>query len=368
MDAQNNNNSDELVVEDPNNCNTSSNDNDNDENDNSTYKFSSPEAGAERLGKLPPNILSTLRSVNEEIIFDAFIVELKNRCHEHKNKLEKYSPERMWTQIVFSKCMNFRYQHFHSKPNSLENIPNDFLHFLRDSTIVNILQILVDVAQQSGFNAKQLLDGYNTDTTFNVNQKDYNDARERWNTCQRHYYDYVELFRHCTGMWRPNKNRQSDSTNRNSSEPKKVFDKKFSQAKINNPNKIQGNRPNYNRQNGTVNDRQIDTVHSRQSLTNTNNKRNYPMQNACTQPAENFQTRNYQNKTPYLMRTNDPCNSNTHTPHNFNVKIMTNENNNGRKQYTPGSYHNNNQQNNSGQNSDGGFRSGGRINYIKKSD
>jgi hypothetical protein len=270
--------------------------NENEKNTNFEYKFSSPEACAERLGKLPSNILSALRSLNEEVIFDIFITELKVRCHDCKNRLDKYSPERMWTQIVFSKCMDFKHEHFRNKNNNLDRVSTDFLTFMRNVDIVSILQILVDVAQQNGYHSKQLFDNLSNEHKMNyINQKDYDDAKNRWLLNQQQYHNYVNLFRHCTGTWKPMKKRSiSFQTNYNT------------------------NQANYN---------------TNQANYNTN-QTNYNTNQA------NYNTNQFNHNIP------------RDTIHLVPQRIVRNTNNFiGKKQYIPGSYKNYNNQN-----KDGGFR------------
>ena len=183
-------------VEDVNECN-------NDEVE-STRTFSSPEAGATRLGKLPPNVLVVLQLLDEETMFNALITELQNRCQECRTTLPVYDTNRMWIQMVFSYCMNFRREKIFSESGTTQDVPPEVLEYMHTTPIVSILQTFVDLAQQTGFQAQQFLDTLENEAVEKfVSIKDHDDACSNRNNLQRRYHDYVDLFRHCTGTWKP---------------------------------------------------------------------------------------------------------------------------------------------------------------------
>ena len=183
-------------VEDVNECN-------NDEEE-SARKFSSPEAGASRLDKLPPNVLVVLQLLDEDVMFYALIMELQTRCHDCRTTLPIYSTDRMWIHTVFSFCMNFRREKIISESGATQDVSAEVQEYMRTTPIVSILQTLVDLAQQTGYQAKQFLDTLeNEASTKFVSTQDHDDAYNNCNNLQRRYHDYVDLFRHCTGTWKP---------------------------------------------------------------------------------------------------------------------------------------------------------------------
>ncbi len=390
------NTNDDLVVEDFNQNDQHSDNN----NNNPGQKFSSPEASALRLSKLPLNVLSVMRMSNEEIIFDAFISELKFRCNDHKNRLDKYALERMWTQMVFSICMNFRHEHFHGKSHSLENISPDFLQFMRNSNIIDLLQVLVDVAQQSGFQAKDILMTFENNKDSGITQKDYNEAKNRWNSLQQHYHDYVDLFRRCTGTWRPSKNQKSFA---NSGTNQNQFIKSTPIQCVNpssNTNASQRNYPNQNSNNHRYSNNQYpNNRHSNNQNSNNQNSNDqrqfnqndqrqnnqYYQNNRYNQNNQNSNNQNSNNQNSNNQNSNNQSSNNQNSNRNSNnlgrnptsrtfdnsgnnlgrnpvstSNNTNNTNNNGnseRKQYVPGSY----------QTTGGNFRSNTRTNYTKNS-
>ena len=67
---------------------------------NSGPRFTSPEASAERLTKLPQDVQSTFQLMTEETIFAALVNEVQFRCQACREKCSPYDFERMWTQMV----------------------------------------------------------------------------------------------------------------------------------------------------------------------------------------------------------------------------------------------------------------------------
>lgn len=178
-----------------------------DEVEEETKKFTSPEAGAERLSKLDPEILDALKLMTEDDIFSLFLSELKNKCNFLQSSQDSFSHERMWTQIVFSICMNFKREHFHSKVK-LSHVPPKITAWFKDTNVVSILQTFVDISQQNGYAAKQVLMKLReTDPRSSKHQdtKELHLTQERFELLQNRYHDYVDLLKRCTGTWKPQK-------------------------------------------------------------------------------------------------------------------------------------------------------------------
>jgi hypothetical protein len=182
------------------------------DDDGTFVKYSSPEAGEERLGKIPKEILTLLQTQSMETSFGAMITEVKRRCDEVRETLQPLDIKRMWTQMVFGWCMDFRRTHFPKKrtfnqaldQTSNECVPLVFSNYMKNTDLVDLLQMFIDIAQQNGFHAQQ--NKHNLDEvsrTKRVSQQMFNDAQNYCDTLQQLYHDFVDLYRHCTGTWRP---------------------------------------------------------------------------------------------------------------------------------------------------------------------
>jgi hypothetical protein len=102
--------------------------------------------------------------------------------------------------------MSFRSQYFprNSRSTILDQYPAPVVQFLKDTSLVDCLQTIVDLSQQRGFCTKQRLDSFvDAENHLTVSQREYNEAKERCDYLFRCYHSYVDLFRLCTGSWRP---------------------------------------------------------------------------------------------------------------------------------------------------------------------
>ena len=186
---------------------------DNDDGDgeeNGEPRFSSPEAGAERLENLPPGVLDSMRRMRVPQCFSMLIDELKSRCQTLRSDRDMIDFERMWTHMVLNNCQVFRLEHFKERPDPLEQAPTSLCDFMASSSVVCLLQTFNDLTQQDGFKAKQNLNALTDEnSTRRVTERQLDDARDRCRELQQLYRDCVRLFQMCTGTWRPRPNRRS---------------------------------------------------------------------------------------------------------------------------------------------------------------
>lgn len=168
-------------------------------------RFTSPEASAERLSKMPETVHTSLQLMSEENIFNAVINEIQARCQKCREKCSVYDFEKMWTHMVKTYCMSFRSQYFtrNSRATILDQIPEAVMQYMKNMTLVELLQMVVDLAQQRGYRAKQRLDSFFDQDKLTVSQQEYDRAKEKCNYFYHCYHNYVDLFRLCTGSWRP---------------------------------------------------------------------------------------------------------------------------------------------------------------------
>lgn len=175
---------------------------------NNGPRFTSPEASAERLSKLPADVQNALKMMTEENIFTALVNEIQARCQECRVRCSAYDYERMWVHMVRTYCRSFRSQYFSrsSRTTIVDSLPEVVVEYMKTVPLVDLLQTIVDLSQQRGYCAKQRLDSFvGSDGKLMVKQHEYEEAREKCNYLFRCYYSYVDLFRMCTGTWRPSR-------------------------------------------------------------------------------------------------------------------------------------------------------------------
>jgi len=174
----------------------------NDSDDESTRKFSSPESGAERLKQLPQKVCDFYHLVPIETAFNAFLKSLRNRCADCKTTHDKFSYEKMWMSMVFSICMDFRRDVFQSKSDDMDQTPVEIRDWMDQTGIIEILQTFIDVAQQNGHEAKNEL-AKQEENTESKNQRHTDNIKSRCSALQNRYHSFVDLYRRCTGTWKP---------------------------------------------------------------------------------------------------------------------------------------------------------------------
>lgn len=153
-------------------------------------------------------------------IFNLFLIELKNKCDVLQSSQEPHSYERMWTQIVYSICMNFKREHFNYKFKSPQHVsPKLTVWFQTD--IVKVLQTFVDISQQNGYSAKQSLMKLR-ETSKSQDTKDIHYLQEHFDKLQNRYHDYVDLLKRCIGTWKPIRVRRDDKYPKMEHKPKHV--------------------------------------------------------------------------------------------------------------------------------------------------
>lgn len=175
-----------------------------------TMKFSSPEAGMERLSKIPGNVCAAICAVGIDNTFREFLTCAKLRCDNCKSTMEMLSCERMWTNMVYSMCMDFNRDHFGK--NGSQTVPQELTDYMNSVSMLEMLQVFIDISQQNGFNAQKEYDAMNTEgqnQSPNINQRQLDDAQNYCRALKQLYHDFVDLYRHCTGTWKPRRSAQN---------------------------------------------------------------------------------------------------------------------------------------------------------------
>lgn len=159
------------------------------------------DAAKERLQALPINVWDSFMEIGIEFAFNLFIDELKERRNSTALSLAIHSYEKMWFGIVYSLCMNFR--NFNIEYNTkidtkhLSDSLEIVKKYLASESVPNILQNFNDITQVEAF-----------DTRDNTDEYAYN------NYMYNLYKEFVNLYRQCTGTWRPTFKKYHKNTNR----------------------------------------------------------------------------------------------------------------------------------------------------------
>ena len=282
-------------------------------------KFESPESGQKRLNKLPLDVLNGFRLSSIDTNFSILVSELQRRRKEMKT-MEQHSFERMWTQTVYERCMEFLKEHKTFRRNSHDNISQDIAEYMKITPLVNLLQTFIDIAQQNGFFAKKCMDEMDSKNT-NFSNRDWDEARTRYFTCNRLYYDFVELYQHCTGTWKPKRDHSQnmDRTQRGPREPREPREPRVQFDRNGSRENKHFERPHH--QDRMPQSRQ-NTMHQDYPQQNTTYQ-DHPQQNTMQQSKPNHDRGTVQPKQRQQY-------DNSHQEHH-NTTVN-------RKQYVPGSY------------------------------
>lgn len=173
--------------------------------DNESKKFSSPEAGMERLAKIPQNVYKALCLLPIDASFKECVMCIRERCENCRSTMELHCHERMWTHMVFSMCMNFNRDQFGTRSSNNNSIvPQELMDYMRCTPILDMLQLFIDISQQNGFQAQKSLEMMNQENqSKRFTSREYDDAQALCRALKQLYHNFVDLYRHCTGTWKP---------------------------------------------------------------------------------------------------------------------------------------------------------------------
>jgi hypothetical protein len=167
-----------------------------------TQRFSSPEAGLERLNTLSPELKSALDVTKcESIVFD-LREHLQNICSsEMFRALANIDPERVSMQLCKTSC-NIHIINTCGKevPDESPKIIKEWINEIslenRDD-IYDIIQALIDICQQKSRYHKT---EYDMLVVKETSQRDIMNAKSRMIGSSRNYKDMVQLKKACEGL------------------------------------------------------------------------------------------------------------------------------------------------------------------------
>lgn len=167
-------------------------------------RYCSISASMERLSKLPYDILNVFNIINIGVIFGVFLLEIRKRNKQLAKNQGIHSTVRMWTGNVYFFCYKFHKKHFQNT-FYVDKIPNCITEFIKMTPITDLLQIFIDVIQQKSYFArKQLKVLYHRDV-IKRNKKEIIQLKIRCRYFENMYYDFVDLYKKCTGNKIPKK-------------------------------------------------------------------------------------------------------------------------------------------------------------------
>ena len=168
-------------------------------------RFADPKSGAERLNAIPPEVRNWVEMVPTNTSFSFLIDSALNRCMTIKSNEGPMSTNRMWHQRTIDDLMNVRRMVPELKTNGSKpgRVPPEVEEYFNDPTVhvLSLLQVLIDVVQQTGFAAKTRLS--------NEEQPSPNLVRESQD-CRRLYNDLVTLYQTCCGKHKPFRQRNNN--------------------------------------------------------------------------------------------------------------------------------------------------------------
>ena len=153
------------------------------ENRDTEKKFT-PEATAQRLEKMPNRIREIYRNANISTCFDIFLFTLKKRCEGEFTNIY----ENMWTNNTYRLCSRFKNNNL-TEHTDQYSVPEEFVEYMTNTPVLEILQTFNDISQTNGYNAKLKLDALQ-DTDGSTN-KEIDQASQYLYKCKDIYHNFV---------------------------------------------------------------------------------------------------------------------------------------------------------------------------------
>jgi hypothetical protein len=163
-------------------------------------RYFSIKATMNRLSKLPHDVLNAFNTVNIGANFRVFVSEIEKRNYQLIKSQGVYSTLRMWTGNVYFFCYKFYIKHF-QKSSDISEVPINIIEYIRTSPIIDMLQVFIDISQRNRYIARnQLKELANSNISRTMNYKrELIRSKIRCRTLGNLYYDFVELYKKCTG-------------------------------------------------------------------------------------------------------------------------------------------------------------------------
>ena len=178
----------------------------------------------DRLAALDPATHTVLSTFSEDIIFTAFLTELRRRCQKQNSDNPFDCVHRMWHNMIHTHCLDFRRKHFKPRQTGIRSLSPELNTFMESHTMTQVLQTIVDLAQDRALRhaATEATDVPKESVSVGVSisapsLSGSGDAvrRNRWRSgglvartpklsaqLETRFEEYVDLFELCTGIYR----------------------------------------------------------------------------------------------------------------------------------------------------------------------
>ena len=191
-------------------------------------RFNNPEAGAERLKMIPEHIVKLLKVMPNELSIYAIISELRHRT-DQMNKTDRTDIFNTYQtvddavallHIRLHCCRSFVKSHFFNNTFYVdEDVPVELSNYLHENTFKDIIQLYIDIAQQIGYEARQIVQKLNNEEVDPLS-KTYKVAQHGCYNSSNYYYALVDLYKQCFGRVHRKKQPQDKYQKRQSDYPK----------------------------------------------------------------------------------------------------------------------------------------------------
>ena len=184
---------------------TPNHENSNQDSNNEHYKFQNIESTNERINKIPSDVLKEIKICGMKTFFGIFLKKLNTICIALEKTLDVLDTQRMWTNIVYNMCVSFNNEYLRDEMERFDRIENiaTVYDYVQSISIFDSLQLLVDLARQNCHDSRYDLDDISTKQ--NITRQEFYDVETRYYLMRDLYFDFMELYRHCTGTWKPKK-------------------------------------------------------------------------------------------------------------------------------------------------------------------
>ncbi|CAH6421563.1 Hypothetical protein MVR_LOCUS277 [uncultured virus] len=171
-----------------------------------------------RLANLDPAIHTVLTGFDEDIIFTAFLTELRRRCQKQNEDQALDCVNRMWHNMIHTHCLDFRRKHFKPRQTGIRSLSPELNTFMGTHTMTQLLQTIIDLAQARALNQAAI-------ESLRPSPKPMSEPsltgsgdavrRNKWRSgaltgkplkqsaqLEARFEEYVDLFELCTGIYR----------------------------------------------------------------------------------------------------------------------------------------------------------------------
>ena len=143
------------------------------------------------LSKIPLQYYIALSNLDISDIFKEYLSCIKSICKINMDTLDNLSYERMWTNMVYHKCIDFSNYHFKYCSFTSNNISQELRNYLISVDIVTMLQYIVGLCYQQ---TKQ--------NNMSPEAPECKDTKRLSKQLNQLCYDFYYLYHQCIGTWK----------------------------------------------------------------------------------------------------------------------------------------------------------------------